>query len=730
MIKYNIKLGQAQYYKRYYTPQVDERDCGVAALNMLLQFNGSDYSLAHLRQLAKTDQEGTTALGIVRAAQALHFETKAVKADMTLFDLDDVPYPFLVHVLKRGELLHYYVVFKETKDHILIGDPDPSVAMTWLPKERFAKEWSGVAIFIAPEPQYQLRKEDKGSLFAFVPMLARQKGIIANIIVAAVLITLISIVGSYFLQSIIDTYIPNGMRTTLGMIGSGLILAYVLQSVLTYGQNFLMAVLGQRLSIDVILGYVRHLYELPMSFFSTRRTGEIVSRFSDANKIIDALANTIMTLFLDIWIVLILGIVLGIQNTTLFLVSLIAVPCYLVIVFAFQRPFNRLNQETMESNAILSSSIIEDLNGIETIKSLTGEKVSYERVDREFVTYLKKSFNYTKADQLQQAIKGLLKLVLNVVVLWIGASLVMANKMSLGQMLTFNALLAYFTNPLESIINLQPKLQMAKVANNRLNEVYLVESEFKEQRSLNDRHLIDGAINVTDVSFKYGFGQDVLKQINLEIPENAKYTIVGMSGSGKSTLAKLLVGFYPVDTGKGKITFNGVPISDVDLTTLRQYIEYVPQDPFIFSGSVIENLTLGSRSNITEADIEAACSVAEIAGDISNLPQIWQTKLSESGSILSGGQKQRLAIARALLSPAKVLIFDESTSSLDTITERKIVDRLLAMTDRTIIFVAHRLTIAAKTEQIVVMDHGAIVEQGNHAELLAKQGYYARLVSE
>ncbi len=307
-----------------------------------------------------------------------------------------------------------------------------------------------------------------------------------------------------------------------------------------------------------------------------------MSRFADANKIIDALANTIMTLFLDVWIVLILGIVLGIQNGTLFLVSLIAVPCYLVIVFAFQRPFDRLNQETMESNAILSSSIIEDLNGIETIKSLTGERVSYERVDREFLTYLKRSFSYTKADQLQQAIKGLLKLALNVVVLWIGASLVIANRMSLGQMLTFNALLSYFTNPLESIINLQPKLQMARVANNRLNEVYLVESEFKEPRHLTERHLIEGPLRVRDVSFKYGFGQDVLKNINLEVPENAKYTIVGMSGSGKSTLAKLLVGFYPVDTDKGTITFNGIPVKDINLTTLRQYIEYVPQDPFIF----------------------------------------------------------------------------------------------------------------------------------------------------
>lgn len=175
MVKYTPKLGQITYYKRFYTAQVDERDCGVAALNMLLKYNGSDYSLAHLRELAKTNQDGTTALGIVRAAEALAFETKPVQADMQLFDLEDVPYPFIAHVLKRGELLHYYVVFKATRTSILIGDPDPSVRMTWLSREVFEKEWSGVAIFIAPAPQYQPRKEDKGSLFAFVPMLAKQK---------------------------------------------------------------------------------------------------------------------------------------------------------------------------------------------------------------------------------------------------------------------------------------------------------------------------------------------------------------------------------------------------------------------------------------------------------------------------------------------------------------------------------------------------------------------------
>lgn len=301
-------------FKKYYVQQIDERDCGVASFNMILKFYNSDYSLAHLRKLAKTDKNGTTALGIVETAKSLGFKTTAIRADMSLFEATDVSYPFIAHVLKDGKFLHYYVIFKATKNHLIIGDPDPSVKVTKMTKERFKDEWSGVAIFIAPTPAYTPKKEDKGSLLAFIPLMIKQKRLIINVILAALLITIISIAGSYFLQGIIDTYLPNAMSSTLSIIAVGLIIAYLFQAIFTYAQSFLMTVLSQRLMIDVTLGYIQHLFELPMSFFATRRVGEITSRFTDASKIIDALGSTILTMFLDVWIVIAVGIFLGIQK--------------------------------------------------------------------------------------------------------------------------------------------------------------------------------------------------------------------------------------------------------------------------------------------------------------------------------------------------------------------------------------------------------------------------------
>lgn len=717
-------------YKKFYTSQVDEDDCGVAALNMVLKCYGSNYSLAHLRRIAKTELEGTTALGIVKAAKLLDFKTAPIRADAHLLDSPSLSFPFMVHVLKEQKYLHYYTVFAINKSNLVIGDPDSNVGITIMSREDFLKEWSGVAIFFAPQPQYKPKREDKGRLSNFIPLLTHQKGLIFNVTLAAILTTVISVAGTYFLQLIIDEYIPMAMMGTLTVIACGLIVAYIFQSIFSYGQNFLLAVLGQRLTIDVTLGYIRHLYELPMSFFSTRRTGEVVSRFSDAAKIIDALASVVVTIFLDVWIVVSVGIFLCVQNMKLFLISLLAVPIYAVIILAFKAPFDHLNQEVMESNAIVSSSIIENINGIETIKSLTLENKSYDKVDFEFADLLKKSFDYQKTDQLQQSLKSGLKLVLNVIVLAVGAQLVVKNQMTLGQLFTYNALLSFFTEPLESIINLQPKLQMARVANNRLNEVYLVGSEFEVSRSITDSTQLQGEIKMNNISFKYGYGKNTLTDINLVIKPNTKLTIVGMSGSGKTTLAKLLVGLYTVGDSSGQITFNGKKIQDIDLHVLRSYVTYVPQDPVLFSGTILDNLTMGSTGNLTQEEIEEACETAQIKDEILGLPMQFNTEVTEGGSVFSGGQRQRIAIARAILSNAKVLIFDESTSNLDTITEHEIVSRLLEIQNRTVIFVAHRLTIAKRTDSIVVLDHGKLVEQGSHEKLLNKGGYYSALVRE
>ncbi|WP_261069505.1 peptide cleavage/export ABC transporter [Streptococcus mitis] len=714
-------------YKRTFVPQIDARDCGVAALASISKFYGSDYSLAHLRELAKTNKEGTTALGIVKAAKEMSFETRAIQADMSLFEMEDIPYPFIVHVNKEGKLQHYYVVYKNIKDHLIIGDPDPTVKVTKMTKERFASEWTGVAIFLAPAPSYKPHKDKKNGLMSFLPLIFRQRSLIFYIVLASLLVTLINIGGSYYLQGILDEYIPNQMKSTLGIISIGLIITYILQQMMSFSRDYLLTVLSQRLSIDVILSYIRHIFELPMSFFATRRTGEVISRFTDANSIIDALASTILSLFLDVSILIIVGSVLLVQNTNLFLLSLISVPIYIIIIFAFMKPFEKMNNDVMQSNSMVSSAIIEDINGIETIKSLTSEETRYQKIDSEFVDYLDKSFKLSKYSILQSSLKQGAQLILNIVILWFGAQVVMTGKISIGQLITFNTLLSYFTNPLENIINLQTKLQSAKVANNRLNEVYLVESEFKNTQTLTGSQFLAGDICFEDISYKYGFGRDTLNNINLTIKQGDKVSIVGISGSGKTTLAKMIVNFF--EPYKGRITINNNDLKMIDKKVLRQHINYLPQQAYIFSGSILENLTLGANQMISQEDIIKACEIAEIRQDIEQMPMGYQTELSD-GAGLSGGQKQRIALARALLTKAPVLILDEATSGLDVLTEKKVIENLMAMTDKTIIFVAHRLSISERTNQVIVLNQGKVIETGSHQELITKQGFYHYLFSK
>ena len=715
-----------KFRKKHYRSQMDQKDCGVASLAMVFGYFGSYYSLARLRELAKTTINGTTALGLVKAAETLGFEPQAIQADMTLFDSPNLIFPFVVHVLKDKELFHYYVVTGKDKQNIHIADPDPEVRLTKLSRERFEEEWTGTTIFVAPSPNYQPHKDKKQGLTSFLPILINQKGLITNIILATVLVTLINIVGSYYLQSIIDTYVPNQTSSTLSIISICLVIVYALQQILSFAQDYLLIVLGQRLSIDVILSYIKHVFHLPVSFFATRRTGEIVSRFTDANSIIDALASTTISIFLDISMMLIISIILFLQNSNLFFISLLGLPIYALIIIAFMKPFEKMNRDTMEANATLSSSVIEDINGIETIKSLASEKTRYQKIDREFVDYLKRSFTYSRAESQQKALKKLAQLSLNVCVLWMGANFVMDGKMSLGQLITYNTLLYYFTNPLENIINLQTKLQTAQVANSRLNEVYRVKSEFEGQKMVEDLSMVQGDMTFKGIHYKYEYGQDILSDINLTIKQGSKIALVGISGSGKSTLAKMMVNFY--NPNQGEIRLGDMNLNQIDKKSLRQHINYLPQQPYVFNGTILENLLLGAKEGTTREDILRAVELAEIREDIERMPLNYQTELTSDGTGISGGQRQRIALARALLTDAPILILDEATSSLDILTEKRIVDNLMNL-DKTLIFIAHRLTIAERVEKVVVLDRGKIVEEGNHADLLAQNSFYTHLVN-
>lgn len=680
-----------------YISQVDQRDCGVAALAMILKHYGSSYSLAYLRELAQTSREGTSALGLVEAAKQLDLETQAIRADLDLFKQENLSYPFIVHVVKEGGLQHYYTVFGQIKEQLVIGDPDPSKKVIKMPLEEFAKEWTGVALFFVPGEAYTKYKEDVPGLLSFLPILFRRKGLIAVIVLLSFLVTLVNIIGSYYLQAIIDRLIPQGANNLLTMISLGLCISYLAQQVFTFFKDYLLHRLGNYLSITVILPYIKHVLSLPISFFSSRRTGEITSRFGDANTIIDALASTILSIFLDVTIVMTLAVALIVQNQSLFVMTLTVVPLYVLIILAFYKLFEKENYQLMEANSQVNTAVIDDLRGIETLKSLRVEDRRYREIEVKFHDYLKKSLSKAKWQLTQDGLKTGVQLVSNVFILWYGAQLVMEGQLSAGQLITYNMLLNYFTTPLINIINLQSKIQQAKVANNRLQEVYVVDKEEKGKL----KELSFKQLAFKGVSHRFSYQQETLSKIDLTIHKGEKIALMGKSGSGKTTLAKMLSGYYTKSSGH--VTLDKDAISHAEL---RQMVTYVPQQTYVFTGTILENLLLGFEGEVDEKKLIKVCQQADILEDIQKMPLGFQTQVSEDGG-LSGGQKQRLAIARALLSKQPILIFDEATSGLDSDTESRVMANL-AKIKRTMIFIAHRNSVRQHVSRVVTMVSGQI----------------------
>ena len=680
-----------------YISQVDQRDCGVATLAMILKHYDSSYSLAYLRELAQTSREGTSALGLVEAGKQLGFETQAIRADLDLFKQENLSYPFIVHVVKDGGLQHYYTVFGKDKGQVVIGDPDPSKKVIKLSLEDFDKEWTGVALFFEPGENYIKYKEEVPGLLSFLPILFRRKSLIAVIVLLSFLVTLVNIIGSYYLQSIIDRLIPQEDYALLTMISLGLCIAYLAQQVFTFFKDYLLHRLGNYLSIAVILPYIKHVLSLPISFFSSRRTGEITSRFGDANTIIDALASTILSIFLDVTIVITLAVALILQNRSLFLMTLTVVPLYVLIILAFYKLFEKENYQLMEANSQVNTAVIDDLRGIETLKSLRVEERRYQEIEVKFHDYLKKSLSKAKWQLTQDGLKTGVQLVFNVFILWYGAQLVMEGQLSSGQLITYNMLLNYFTTPLINIINLQSKIQQAKVANNRLQEVYVVNKEEKGQL----KDLSFKQLDLKGVSHCFSYQQETLHNIDLTINKGEKIALMGQSGSGKTTLSKILSGYYTKSSGH--VSLDKGSISQAEL---RQLVTYVPQQTYVFTGTILENLLLGLEGEVDEQVILRACEQADILADIQKMPLGFQTQVSEDGG-LSGGQKQRLAIARALLSKQPILIFDEATSGLDSDTESRVMANL-AKIKRTMIFIAHRNSVRQHVSRVVTMVSGQI----------------------
>lgn len=710
-------------FKKYYSVlQRDETDCGPACVLTVAKQYKSNFSVAKLRDVMGTDKNGTNIVGILKGLEYSGFDSKAVKVEDRKID-NSVSFPLIAHIQTKENLLHYVVVHNVTKKSIIISDP--AIGIKKYTHEKFSEIWTGILILIDTKKNFEKRNENDNSLMRFFYVLKNQKSLLWNIFLTSMLYTFLGIISSFYFKFLVDYVLKDKLVTTLNILIIGVIMLEIIKIFLSIFRGFLLMFLGQRIDVSILFGYYNHMIRLPMKFFSSRKAGEIISRFSDADNINDTVAETVLSLMLDVIMSVVGGIIVYFQNQYLFFISVVLLLLYTIIVFSFKGILKKVNREVLENNSQMTSLVIQSINGIETIKTYNLEKRIQDETEFKYLKVLKSSLKRTKIGIFLGTLSEIVELLGNMAIIWIGSMQVINGKLTLGEMMVFNTLLGYFTEPVKNLIGLQPTIQTAMVSADRLGEVIDLDIEQKDERIIPDN--LKGDIEIKNLDFRYGTREQILKNINMKIKKGEKIALVGESGSGKTTLAKLFLKFF--DFEKGEININDFNIKDIDITFLREKISYISQDIFLFNNTIKENLMLNETIKMEEV-IEMAKKI-NAYDFINQLPQRFNYVIEENGANLSMGQKQRLSILRALLKKPDILIMDEATSNLDTITENIIQNTLNNLDmEMTIIIIAHRLSTIRMCDRIYVLDKGEIIESGTHEELVSMKGKYYKLLKE
>ena len=705
--------------------QRDISDCGAACLASVARFYNLDVAVTKIRQHAGTNQKGTNLAGMLEAAKYLGFDAKGVRG--TLESLFQVQLPVIAHVIVNGQLQHYVVIYKISKQKISIMDPADGKSIVKKLSE-FKEEWTGVLLLLVPNDDF-IQGNQKISFYRrFYDLLKPHRSILIQTLIGAVIYTLLGLSMSIFVQKIVDFVLVDGNRNLLNIMSIGMLIILSLQIILGIFKSFFMVRTGQIIDTRLILGYYKHLLKLPQQFFDNMRVGDITSRIGDAVKIRLFINDVSINLAVNLFMLLFAFMLMFTYYWKLALLLLVIIPLYSAIYLITNMLNKKVQRKLMENAADLESQLVESLNAVGTIKRFGLENHANRKTELRFMTLLDTVYKSAMNSVFSGSSTELVSHSFTIILLWVGAGFVLDKQISPGELLSFYTLIGYFTGPVSSFVGMNKTVQDAIIASDRLFEIMEMEQE-------NDKNKFDlsvlsiGNIRFLDVSFRYGSRVLVFDKLNLEIPSKKLTGIVGESGSGKSTLMSILQNIYPVHGGQ--VFIGDYAINHISNTSLRRIIAVVPQKIDLFSADVITNISIGDE----EPDIKkiiGICNLLGIIHFIDQLPNGFQTQLGENGSSLSGGQKQRIAIARALYRDPEILILDEASSSLDPVSEKYVQDTIevLLSENKTVIVISHRLSSIQRAGLIIVLKDGKVVEEGEHAELLAQQGEYYHLWSQ
>ncbi|MEM9088573.1 MAG: peptidase domain-containing ABC transporter [Cyanobacteria bacterium P01_F01_bin.53] len=700
--------------------QQSSSDCGAACLSMVSRYWGKRFPLNVLRERANVGRAGASLKSLAKAAESLGFHARPIRA--SLGALSHQSKPWIAH----WEGIHYVVVYKMSGQSVTVADP--SLGRKVISRQEFVQKWTGFGLLLDPTQQLYSTEIKQASLGRYLQALLPYKGLIVQIILVSILIQCFGLISPLFTQVILDRVVVQKSLSTLNVFSVGLLIFGLWGLIMSAVRQYLLSYFSNRLDLTLVSGFIRHVMALPMHFFESRRVGDIITRVQENQKIQQFLIGQVVLA----WLNLITGVIyLGLMlhyNWQLTMLVLLMVPPIIALTLGSTPFLRKISREVFNEAADQNSSLVEMVNGIATVKSTATEQALRWRWENHLTRQMNARFRGQKFGIGLQSLSGMVNTMGSTLLLWYGASLVIQDQLTIGQFVAFNMMIGYVISPVVALAALWDELQEVLISVERLNDVF--ETPLEAARGGMVLPTVQGDVVFEDVTFRYDEDaeRNTLQNISFSVTAGSTIAVVGRSGSGKSTLVKLLEGLYPPN--KGRVLIDGHDLAHVEPSSLRSQLGVVPQECFLFSGTILENITL-YREDVPLENVIAAAQLAEAHGFIQSFPLGYKTKVGERGATLSGGQRQRIAIARALLDTPRILILDEATSSLDTESERQFQQNLERISSAcTSFIIAHRLSTVRNADCIIVLDRGIVVEQGTHSELIAQSGLYQSLAQQ